>query len=248
MMKKVLGLIGVGIYLACATQVLALDLEWKTKAPMPTGRYGLGAGALNGKIYAIGGLGVSNINVVEEFDPGIGPNGTWTTKAPMPTGRWILAAVTLNGKIYAIGGYEGANVVEEFDPGVGPNGTWTTKAPMPTGRSSLAAAALNGKIYAIGGSGALNVVEEFDPTVAPNGIWTTKAPMPTGREALAAATLNGKIYAIGGEEGEEGKKLNVVEEFDPSVGPNGTWSTKAPMPTARNGLAAAVLNGKIYAM
>ncbi len=53
MMKKVLGTLGVGIYLVYAMQVLASDLEWKTKANMPTGRQGLAAAALNGKIYAM---------------------------------------------------------------------------------------------------------------------------------------------------------------------------------------------------
>ncbi|MEW6609214.1 MAG: hypothetical protein AB1414_17515 [bacterium] len=100
MMKKILGLMGIGIYLGVAIPSFALDLEWKTKAPMLNGRYGLSAATLNGKIYAIGGDG--GLNVVEEFDPSIGPNGTWSTKAPMPTGRYFLAAATLNGKIYAM--------------------------------------------------------------------------------------------------------------------------------------------------
>ncbi|MEW6609216.1 MAG: kelch repeat-containing protein [bacterium] len=105
MKNKILGIIAVTIYLAATTQVLALDLEWKTKAPMPTARDSLAAAVLNGKIYAIGGQegeGGKKLNVVEEFDPSIGPNGTWTTKAPMPTGRYFLAAATLNGKIYAM--------------------------------------------------------------------------------------------------------------------------------------------------
>ncbi|MDI6736130.1 MAG: hypothetical protein QME42_08070 [bacterium] len=209
MMKKVLGLIGIAIYLACAIQSFAFNLEWETKQPMFTGRSDLASVALNGKIYAIGGGIVNEISfeVVEEFNPTIGTNGTWTTKAPMPTGRWGLAAATLNGKIYAIGGGGGPKVVEEFDPTVGPNGTWIQKSPMPTGRDGLVAVALNGKIYAIGGNGGLNVVEEFDPTVGPSGTWTRKADMPTGRSLLAAVALNGKIYAIGGY---DNGGLNVV--------------------------------------
>src|SRR5439155_601932 len=39
--------------------------------------------------------------------------------------------------------------------------------------------------------------------------------------------------------------LNVVEEYDPA---SNTWTTKAPMPTARCGLAAAAVGGKIYAI
>ncbi|MEW6095623.1 MAG: kelch repeat-containing protein, partial [bacterium] len=75
------------VYLGFATQVLAFDLEWKRNADMLTGRRWLAAAALNGKIYAIGGSGGEN--VVEEFDPSVGLNGTWTTNAPMPTGQGV---------------------------------------------------------------------------------------------------------------------------------------------------------------
>jgi len=96
------------LYLAFATQTFAMDLEWKSKTNMLTAREGLAAATLNGKIYAIGGSGGTvvsdHLNVVEEFDPTVGPNGTWTRKADMPTGRFGLAAAALNGKIYAIGG------------------------------------------------------------------------------------------------------------------------------------------------
>ena len=38
---------------------------------------------------------------------------------------------------------------------------------------------------------------------------------------------------------------DLVEEYDPSTN---SWVSVASMPTARSGLAAAVVNGKIYAM
>jgi N-acetylneuraminic acid mutarotase len=37
----------------------------------------------------------------------------------------------------------------------------------------------------------------------------------------------------------------MVEAYDPVTN---TWSTKASMPTARNGLRAEVLDGKLYAV
>ena len=42
---------------------------WTVKAPMPTARQSLGAALANGKIYAIGGIGVSSATLatVEEF-------------------------------------------------------------------------------------------------------------------------------------------------------------------------------------
>jgi len=73
--------------------------------------------------------------------------------------------------------------------------------------------------------------------------------MPTGRAALGlAAASNGKLYAIGGFNEGNGTvtSLGTVEEYDPATN---TWATKAPMPSARLGLAVATAsNGKVYAV
>jgi N-acetylneuraminic acid mutarotase len=228
---------------------------WVAKAPMSTARYWLGlATANNGKIYAVGGMRESGeVATVEEYDPTI---DRWTTKAPMPTARFGLGlAAAINGRLYAVGGYNGTDfaTVEEYDPA---NNTWTTKARMPTPRMELGlATASNGRIYAIGGfrhqeaSLALDTVEEYDPTA---DRWETRAPMPTARYSLGVATAsNGKIYAAGGfrkESSEDftGHYFNTLEEYDPATD---RWTTKSPMPTARNGLGlAAASNGRVYAV
>src|SRR2546423_12290840 len=64
---------------------------------------------------------------------------------------------------------------------------------------------------------------------------------PTWRDP-AAVEAGGKIYVVGGC---ASGRLNDVEEYDPA---SNTWTTKAPMPTARYGLAAAEAGGKIYAI
>ncbi|UCF33493.1 MAG: hypothetical protein JSV78_14275, partial [Phycisphaerales bacterium] len=218
---------------------------WTTKADMPTARSNLAAAAANGKIYVIGGHdGSSGLATNEEYDP---VTNMWTTKADMPTARYFLATAGVDGKIYAIGGYLPGTgylaTVEEYDPLVD---TWTTKADMPTARSRLAAVAVNGKIYAIGGwhDHVLATVEEYDPLV---DAWTTKPDMPTGRDKLAAASVDGKIYAIGGYASDT-LELATVERYDPLVDAWTAWTTKLDMPTARQGLAAAAVNGKIYAI
>jgi hypothetical protein len=87
---------------------------------MPTGRTYLSTSAVNGKIYAIGGLTTSgnHVSQMEEYDPA---TNTWTTKADMPTARSGLATSAVNGKIYAIGGWVGGgttlSTVEEYDTG-----------------------------------------------------------------------------------------------------------------------------------
>jgi len=153
---------------------------WVSVAPMPTARNGLAAAAVNGKIYAIGGLAAglaasfNRLNTVEVYDSN---SNSWSTVASMPTARDSLAAAVLNGKIYAIGGFSSntpLDTVEVYDP---VSNSWTTSSaiggspgtvvPMPTARWGLAAAAVNGKIYAIGGINTMgqyvNTVEVYDP-------------------------------------------------------------------------------------
>jgi fibronectin type 3 domain-containing protein len=215
---------------------------WRTVAPMPTGRHGLAVGAVNGKIYAIGGNGSSgSLTMVEEYNPA---TNQWAAKAPMPTGRAWLAVGVVNNKIYAIGGYGSAitlTTVEEYDPATD---TWTTRAPMPTARYILAVGVVNNKIYAIGGSGSPTpyhiTVEEHDPAT---NQWVTKASMLTGRSSLAVGVVNNKIYAVGGS-GSSGS-LTTVEEYDSATN---QWMTKAPMPMGRYSLAVGVVNGKVYAI
>jgi len=57
--------------------------------------------------------------------------------------------------------------------------------------------------------------------------------------------VNGKIYAIGGGLGGPGPSVSTVEEYDPVTD---TWTEKADMPTAREGVSTSVVNGIIYAI
>ncbi len=72
---------------------------WTQKTNMPTARWNLSTSVVDGKIYAIGGLG--GLKKVEEYNPA---TDTWTEKADIPTGRTMLSTSVVDGKIYAIGG------------------------------------------------------------------------------------------------------------------------------------------------
>jgi Kelch motif len=79
--------------------------------------------------------------------------------------------------------------------------------------------------------------------------WVGKLAGPTPREHAAAAVLNGKLYVIGGQLTNSAvtpaPATNAVEIYDPATN---TWAAGTPLPTARMGLVAAVVNGKIYAI
>jgi len=102
-------------------------------------------------------------------------------------------------------------------------------------------------IYAIGGSdrGAENPtqVEAYNDVT---NSWTDAVPITTPRDHLAAqgAPVNGRIYAIGGRvQIDFGRNVDATEEYSPETD---AWTPKAPLPTARSGIAAAVLGGRIY--
>ncbi|HJR08349.1 MAG TPA: kelch repeat-containing protein [Pyrinomonadaceae bacterium] len=226
--------------------------KWSIIPSMPHARYGLGAVALNNKLYAIDGYGQlgngqqGNTNFVEIYDPA---TNSWSAGVPTNLARYSLAAVALGGKIYAIGGQAfdsnfnvvGLNVVEVFDPATN---QWGTAHPLNTGRYQHAAAVLDGKIYAIGGfigSGVTNSVEVFDPLT---NQWSAVAPLNTARRYHAAAVAGGKLYAIGGTDVNL-VNLKTVEVYDPVAN---AWTFAPPMSTARVILAAATLDNKIYAM
>ena len=201
---------------------------------MPTPRWGLGVGEVNGVLYAVGGG--SNTRAVEAYDPA---SDSWTAKKSMTATRQDLGVGVVNGILYAVGGGRGGSLetVEAYDPRTD---TWTTKVNLPTPRMRLAVGVVNDILYAVGGdniSGYLATVEAYDPVT---GIWTTKAPMPTARSGLAVGVVNGILYAIGGN-----GMRTTVEAYDPATD---TWTTKAPMPTGRRSLAVGVVNGIIYAL
>jgi len=227
----------------------AAEGAWVEKADMPTARC-TDTVAVNGKIYAIGGVvdgSVVGISTMEVYDPA---TDTWTKKADMPTPRHIDPSA-VNGKIYAIGGWvnfwgnQRTSTVEEYDIAAD---TWTKKTDMPTSRSHLSTSVVNGKIYAVGGRVGpdipLSTVEMYDPVT---DTWIKKAGMPTPRMVISTSVVDGKIYAIGGTTALswDAVALSTVEAYDPTAD---TWTRKADMPTPRSGIATCVVDGKIYAI
>lgn len=140
---------------------------------------------------------------------------------------------------------------------------WSELPPMPTGRGALAAVAVGNKIYVVGGakipSGVrlpnglsarspveiLATTEMFDTE---KKTWTALRPMTLARNHHDVAYLDGKLYAVGGAVGScfPGGWASNVEMNEAYDIASDTWTTGAPMPTARSGIGAAVIDGKIY--
>jgi len=141
--------------------------SWVTKAPMPTARWSLGVGVVNGILYAVGGIdsASTDTSAVEAYDP---VSNTWSTKAPMPTARHSFGVGVVNGILYAVGGSSFINpylsTVEAYDPA---SNTWATKAPMPMVQEGHAVGVVNGILYAVGGQVGTysSTLQAYDPGV-----------------------------------------------------------------------------------
>ena len=118
-----------------------LGAGWVTRAPIPTARNHVGAGALNGLVYAIGGAANQDANetalsTVEVYDPN---TNQWSTVASLPTPRaLIMSGVdTFANRIIAAGGETAYNVptsqVTAYDPNTN---SWTQLTPLPVPRTS----------------------------------------------------------------------------------------------------------------
>jgi N-acetylneuraminic acid mutarotase len=125
---------------------------WLQAAGLPTPRDHLAAGAVDGRIYAVGGRQAidfgRNVDANEEFDP---TANAWTKRAALPTARSGIAAAVVDRRIFVFGG-EGSDGTfdenEAYDPATD---SWETMAPMPTARHGLGAAVVGDTIYVIGG-------------------------------------------------------------------------------------------------
>ncbi len=99
----------------------------------------------------------------------------------------------------------------------------------------------------------LVVVSDGGYVFGQGGRWTVKAPIPTPRDGLAVGVVNGILYAVGGaitHRSERGfpvytEYLSTVQAYNPSTN---SWSSKAPLPTPRSGVAVGVVDGILYAV
>ncbi len=148
--------------------------QWSTGADMPTPRQGLGAGAIDGFIYTVGGsnsgASMTNSNVVERYDP---VSDEWAKMASTPVNVDFTTASVYGGALYVIGGFveeiafptPATTAVYRYDP---QSDQWTRGADMAQQRYGAGSATVSGRILVVGGraereSAPLTVVEEYTP-------------------------------------------------------------------------------------
>ena len=223
--------------------IMPVENSRATKAPLNVARSGLGVAAVNGKIYAIGGItvpSVLDVNAIsglpvssepqlvgtnEEYDPS---TNTWSFKTQMPIPRADFATAVFQNKIYCIGGVTDSATVsvnEVYDP---ENDNWVTKASMPASEEGLQADVLNGKIYVMGGSS--NYV--YNPTT---DNWTTMPPLPNILSGLlSSCVLDNEIYVVS----SQSTQIFNPENNSWTIGSQPPASMAQPIAVATSGIEA----------
>jgi N-acetylneuraminic acid mutarotase len=134
--------------------------SWRARSPMPTARNHAAIGAVNNKIYVIGGrIGAAFVSVssptdvVEEYDPATDQWGA--IRARMPTPRSAVAWGVHGGRIYVAGGEAQApqfmaafRALEAYEPATN---RWFSLPSMPIPRHGLAGAVIGNRLHLVSG-------------------------------------------------------------------------------------------------
>ncbi|HEY0817743.1 MAG TPA: kelch repeat-containing protein [Rhizobacter sp.] len=238
--------------------------HWTTAAAPSVARQELYPEVLDGRIYVAGGLLNPNTGYSAHFEAYEPEVDRWRRLATLPEARHHIALAAAGGRLLAVGGFSGGfpnwraqASTFVYDPGAD---RWSDGVPLPYACAEGVFAALGGRAYLVGGrvrehAGARHFNEHvdtalglvFDPGLAR---WAPIAQAPTARNSAAAAVIEGRLYVVGGRQAlkqPDGsmRQVNVpaLEVYDPATD---RWTSRAPMPQAQGGLAAASHAGRLY--
>ena len=160
----------------------------------------------------------------------------------------VARLLSLGLPVLLLAGCLGVSTPSSAPVDVATPGTWTSLAPMPTPRQEVAVAALRGHVWVIGGFGAAAeptaAVESYDPAA---NEWTAQPALPVAVHHAVAVTVGDRLFVLGGYTGGRVRWEPSGDMWEWNAA-RGAWEPRAPMPTPRGALAAAVLNGRIHAL
>jgi hypothetical protein len=206
-----------------------------------------GAVLADGRVLVAGGYYTPSLHMLRSAEVFSPSTGAWSPTGSLSTPRYGATAVTLaDGRVLVVGGW--ADVVDGAGPLYGTHrvlastelydpatGDWSAGGDLPQGVTEPTVVALEdgGALLVVG-----LVVTRFDPG---SGKWTAAASMiGSSRARTLVALADGTVLAAGGLTGEEGQAEYSAdaEIYDPATD---TWSATDPMPVARSGGTAVLL-------
>jgi hypothetical protein len=218
-------------------------------ANLPTPREGLAVAALSGRLYALGGHTTGGVAtaVVESYDP---VANNWTLRAPISIARNGLAAAVVGSTLYVVGG----GGITFADPTLTAGATQVKAVHVSALRAAINTLRSQEGLGIFGftdpvlsaGSSPIKAVHISELRTALNAVYDAmEAPLPVYTDPSLTAGATVKAIHITELRSAANLPLNTLESYDPV---SNSWTTLAGMPTARTGLAAATVNGQLYAI
>jgi len=244
-------------------------LNWTALATAPILMHHFQAVALGNNIYVLEAFSTNNFpNQISM--PNVYYYHTkkdrWQKGGEMPAERRRAGAgaVAYKGKLYLVDGIlhghasGTTNMFDCYDPATE---KWTVLPDAPHIRDHCSAAVIKNKLYVVGGRNTSfrdpeNKIFFYSQTMPDvdcydfeTGKWSTlAAKLPLGSGGGAVVNLNDVLYYMGGERAigtaPNGPRKNTFY-LDPSIPDQ--WTETDSLHYPRNGMAAAVINNKIYA-
>lgn len=176
--------------------------------------------------------------------------GRWIKRAALPLPRSEMAwAAVMGARMHLIGGYGEQRVDRPYHHVYdAPTDRWLIAKPLPLGANHVGVTVLDGRLYAIGGFTEQNRKPHdqcFVYTEAEDS-WQSIAPLPKACGSVACVALNGVLHAIAGAVGDSfatKHSINWHWVYEPA---SDRWQPRAPLPTARDHVAALPHGGLIH--
>jgi N-acetylneuraminic acid mutarotase len=179
--------------------------RWTELTPSPKEQAAHTMAAVDGKLYAIGGVRDSvQRRIVQVYDIA---SDSWSGGPTVPEpGRDHIGSAVIGDRIYILGGRHQSpgelpvnfDLVDFLDTSTG---TWTRVAPMATERSGFEAERIRDRIVVAGGEevreggDTIGEAELYDPAT---DTWTPLPPLPTPRHGSGVSARGRTVYVFEG--------------------------------------------------
>lgn len=198
--------------------------------------------AFQDEVWVIGGFDDRStmLSTVEIYSPS---DQTWRAGPDLPLRMHHANAAVVGESIwivgFLVGGFNADGRIFELS-----DNTWIDRGSMPQGRERGASVmGVDGTdIYIAGGLDG-GAVDRFDKFDTQSLTFETLAELPSPMDHGAGAFMDGKMVIVGGRNTSVLSHTNAVHLFDPMTN---QWSSGAPMPTSRAGVAHAVHKGRLF--
>jgi hypothetical protein len=223
---------------------------WEPMPSLNSARSYHAVASVGNKMCAVGGSAhPTQLQATGSVECYVVGDAAWTVQAAsLNNPRFDFAVATIGTVIYAAlgsgpgrtiqGQYRAAGVCLEAIDISNPDATWEWRADAPRTTYGLALATSGTRLFAIGGMVAPDQaqMQVYESTT---DSWSMGTPMPSGRFTLSGGyVLGNTLFALGGREtgGRSYVTSDLNEAYDIATD---TWSTVAPMATARYGHGVA---------